>query len=107
LVKRLGIPQSLVEQWVAKAERVQGARNELRQMRYGPPSFVTLASDWISKDDSGDRLLALIEELRTALDPTHGGDQRLTWGEISEWYERLGKRAHEILSDPGDWETSE
>ncbi len=104
LVKRLGIPATMIDDWVAKADRAAAIKNEVRLGAYGegPCAFLRQAADWIGQGDTDERLLALIDRLMTSLDPTQG--RNATMGEISEWHARLATRASELLSDPGDWE---
>lgn len=106
LVKRLGIPETLVTEWVESAARVSKAADEIRAARYDDASFVSQLMNWVRASDSGERLLILIEEMRTALDPTEG-KRGCTYAAICDWHESLAKRAHAPLLDPGDWETSE
>lgn len=106
LVFRLGIPEAMLNGWMAKAERVSIIHHEVSAGALGDPkfAFVDQALEWIGEGDSEERLLALIEVLRIGLDPTEKETRSLTMGEIMDWYARVGKRANEILSDAGDWE---
>lgn len=108
LVRRLGIPEALIAEWVENASRISQAKEQLRMGMYGegPCAFAKQAADWIGQADSDERLFAFIEQLRSALDPTEGGTRKITMGEISEWHARLANRAADVLADPGDWEAA-
>ncbi len=106
LIARLGLPAELVAEWVAEALRAQAIRNQLARGRYGEggASFLRQLDEWMRQGDSGERLLALIEEMRLNLDPTEGGTKALSLVEIAAWHSSLALRAAEILDEIGDWE---
>lgn len=104
LTKRLGIPDSLVRQWVDKELRASAIREELARARYDDSSLLCQVAKWVRKGDADERIIALIDELRGALDPTEGGTLEMTFGQIADWHQHVATRASDLLSDPGDWE---
>lgn len=104
LIQRLGIPASIIAEWVDKAKRVLLIRHELRQQKYVEGSALNQVADWIGQADSDERLIALIEELKVRVSPDAIGS--LTFGDISNWYAQLSERAAQVLADPGDWEAA-
>lgn len=107
LTARLGIPDRIVKQWIDKELRAIAIRAELSNARYDEGSLLSQLLRWVQQGDADERIIALISELRTQLDPTGGGAQDMTMGQIADWFALVAKRASDILSDPGDWETGE
>lgn len=108
LVARLGVPQGVIDGWIGDADRRQQIADYLRRGEYegvdGGAPFMRALCDWLGDGHADDKIVALIAELKVYCDPTEGGEKPLSWIDICAWFERLGKRAAELLADPGDWE---
>ncbi|TAM99323.1 MAG: hypothetical protein EPN45_16210 [Rhizobiaceae bacterium] len=110
LIARLGLPQVLIDEWLAKAERAASIRDQIRLGEYGAAGglpFMRALSEWVAAGDADEKIIALVEALKVHCDPTAGGTKPVSMLDIMDWFERLGERAKDILSDPGDWEMAE
>lgn len=111
LVARFGVPQAIIDGWIADADRRQSIADYLRRGQYedveGGAPFMRALCDWIAEGNADDKIVALIADLKVYCDPTEGGGRPLNMIEITDWFERLGRRAADVLSDPGDWEPGE
>lgn len=109
-IARLGIPAALVAEWVAKGKRVAAIKEFVARGKYegmGGALFMPALADWLDGGDADEKILVLLDELRVHLDPTEGGTRLLTLIQLADWYERLGKRGAEILSEMPDFEPAE